>query len=184
MKKAGKILLIIAGVFLVISTVSLLVTAICFFIAPSVPQLKDLIQEGLEKAREEVTNQDLLNLIEWACQEEHYSAFSYGVGGGLLVSMFIDLLAAVMAFIGSGAKQKGMFIVNIIFGFFSSSLLQIIGGILGLIGAGQKEVAGQKEEKPQVVGKSEEQVEKEEAAEPASEDEKEPEKPAEEKVEK
>ncbi len=178
MKKAGKILLIIAGVFLVISVVSLLVMAICFFIAPSVPQLKDLIQEGLQKAREEVTNQDLLNLIEWACQEEHYSAFSYGVGSGLLVSMFIDLIAAVMAFIGSGAKQKGMFIVNIIFGFFSSSLLQIIGGILGLIGAGQKE------EKPQVVGKSEEQVEREEAVEPASEDEKEPEKPAEEKVEK
>ena len=59
MKKAGKILLIIAGVFLVISVVSLLVTAICFFIAPSVPQLKDLIQEGLQKAIENGRNAGL-----------------------------------------------------------------------------------------------------------------------------
>ena len=47
MKKASKIILIIAGVFGVISITAAVIFAVIFFIAPSVPELQAAIADGL-----------------------------------------------------------------------------------------------------------------------------------------
>ena len=141
MKKAAKIILIIAGVFGIISFVAAVIFAVIFFIAPSVPELQQVIADGLQYAMDEGMEEQYLEMLQWAA--DNLGIFTGIMGGSLLGSSFMTLLSVIFCFVGAGADKKGLYVVDIILGFFCSSLLQLVGGILGLIGAGKK-----KEEQP------------------------------------
>ena len=137
MKKASKIILIIAGVFGVISITAAVIFAVIFFIAPSVPELQAAIADGLQYAMDQGLEEQYYEMLEWAA--DNLAIFTGIVGGSLLGNAFLTLLSTIFCFVSAGADKKPLYVIDIILGFFCSSLLQLIGGILGLISGGKKE---------------------------------------------
>ena len=177
MKKAAKILLMAAGILGVLSFITAVVFAIIFFVAPSVPELQQAIADGLQQAMDEGMKEEYYEMLEWAAN--NLSVFTSAMGGCLLGSAFITLVSVIFSFIGLSADKKGLYLVNAILGFFAGSLLQLIGGILGILGSGNKaqepvkEVEAKEESTPVEEEKKEEpKSEPEEKAEPVKEEKK------------
>ena len=178
MKKAAKILLMAAGILGVLSFITAVVFAIIFFVAPSVPELQQAIADGIQYAIDEGAREDVVELLQWAA--ENLNVFTSIMGGSLLGSAFITLVSVIFSFIGLSADKKGLYLVNAILGFFAGSLLQLIGGILGILGSGNKAQEPVKEVKAPVEEaapveeekKEEPKSEPEEKAEPVKEEKK------------
>ena len=177
MKKAAKILLMAAGILGVLSFITAVVFAIIFFVAPSVPELQQAIADGIQYAIDEGAREDVVELLQWAA--ENLNVFTSIMGGSLLGSAFITLVSVIFSFIGLSADKKGLYLVNAILGFFAGSLLQLIGGILGILGSGNKaqepvkEVEAKEETGPVEEEKKEEpKSEPEEKVEPVKEEKK------------
>ena len=168
MKKASKILLMVAGIFAVLSFLTAVVFAIIFFVAPSVPALQQAIADGIQYAMDEGMQEQYLEMLQWAA--DHVSDFANIMGGSLLGAAFVQAISAVFAFIGvtSDGNKKGLYIVNAIIGFLAGSLLQLVGGVLGIIGGGSSSAEPAKVEEVPAEAKVEEKAE--EKAEPAKEE--------------
>ena len=168
MKKASKILLMVAGIFAVLSFLTAVVFAIIFFVAPSVPALQEQIANGIQYAIDEGAKEEVVEVLEWAA--DHLNVFTGIMGGSLLLSALFQAVSALFAFIGvtSDGNKKGLYIVNAIIGFLAGSLLQLVGGVLGIIGGGSSSAEPAKVEEVPAETKVEEKAE--EKAEPVKEE--------------
>ena len=168
MKKASKILLIIAGVFNILYLLGVVIAGLVLIIEALVTkatvdpsfysELEQMISEmGLS------VNADTLMWIVIAI----YCVIILLIQ---LVAFVLFLVAAIVSFKGSKAKKKGVLIANIVFYVLTScvNLLMLVGAILGLIGLGieaKKEESEPVKEEPKKVEKKAEAKEKPEAKE-------------------
>lgn len=142
MRKAAKIVLLVGGIF---GILSLLGTLACLALVP-VLALGGLAA-GLAPVAETLIDllSDMDALMEWLPENAAaiaIPAVSGFVAAGvlattLLVDAVLALATAITCFVGSKAKpaKKGIHIVNIVFGILGTSLLALVGGVLGLIAA-------------------------------------------------
>ena len=152
MKKASKILLMVAGIFGVLGFLTAVVFAIIFFVAPSVPALQEQIANGIQYAIDEGMQEQYVEMLQWAA--DHLNIFT-GIMGGSLLSALFQAVSALFAFIAvaSDGNKKGLYIANAILSLFATSILQLVGAILGIIGSGsapkEAEPAKVEEAKPE-----------------------------------
>ena len=130
MKKASKILLIIAGVFNLLACIALAITGIVYAVIAFVGGtliFQDMGVEIQEFFQEMGASEEAMKWLVAAA-----FALIYLVVFGLLAIIY--LVGAIIAFKGSKPKKKGIFIANIVFAVLCENIFALVGGILGLIG--------------------------------------------------
>ncbi len=138
MKTASRILLIVAGISLILSVIIGLVLTICFFLAPTVQALRNVIQDGLESARDSDLGDWLKNLIEFSVR--NFEGFCFYFGLSFAIITFFDLAALILCFVGSSTTNKVIMILHIVLGFlFGGGLIELLGGVFGLLAAKQEQ---------------------------------------------
>lgn len=127
MKKAANILLIISGIFCILSILGVIAGAIaCFVMSGNT----DLIKQGLSEGWINIPHQDT---EEQAIQFVKIMLTTVGVL--CVVYTVVYIAGAVISFQGAKKETKGLYIVNIVVGVIGGSIFNLIGGILGLVGA-------------------------------------------------
>ena len=130
MKKASKILLIIAGVFNLLACIALAITGIVYAVIAFVGGTLIFQDMGVEIQEffQEMGASEVA--MKWLVAAAF--ALIYLVVFGLLAIIY--LVGAIIAFKGSKPKKKGIFIANIVFAVLCENIFALVGGILGLIG--------------------------------------------------
>ena len=129
MKKAANILLIISGVFCILSILGAIAgTVVCFVVSGNT----DLIKQGLSEGWINIP-QHYQGSEEQAVQFVKLALITVGVL--CIVYTAIYIAGAAISFQGAKKETKGLYIVNIVVGVIGGSIFNLIGGILGLVGA-------------------------------------------------
>ena len=129
MKKASKILLTIAGIFNLLATIALFLGAIGLAIV-GVLMVMGVFGEAGDMGGD---------APEFIAVLATYGTIIFVYAFLCLVGAIVFLISTIIAFNGAKAKQKGVLIANIIFGFLGQEYLQIVGAILGLIALGKEQ---------------------------------------------
>ena len=130
MKKASKILLIIAGVINLLACIALFIVGLVYAILAFVTGT--LVFEGWAVDIQEML--EAMGVPEDAMRWVLAAVFALIcllVFGALAI---IWLVGSIIAFKGSKPKKKGIFIANIVFAIICENIFALVGGILGLIG--------------------------------------------------
>ena len=130
MKKASKILLIIAGVFNLLACIALFIVGLVYAI---------IAFAGGALIFGEYTAEIQALVESWGVTEEALRwivaaifALIYLVVFGALAIIY--LVGSIIAFKGGKPKKKGIFIANIVFAVICENIFSLVGSILGLIG--------------------------------------------------
>ena len=128
MRKVSNILLLVGGICAIVCAVSLLVTAIVFFVGGS-SVLSNFLTPILEK--EGVNDPEKVTLIIQLC--------SIFMGIFFLLMAIFAVPSAIVSFAAQKKPTKGLLIANIILGYLSGSSYNMAGGIVGLIANAREE---------------------------------------------
>ncbi len=126
MKTASRILLLIGAI---LSCVEIFVYCIMGFIfigMGSSPEVK----EDLIKEYNPVNNPGGVTPEEYA---KAIQSFFVALGVVFVIAAILCIINAIIAFVGRSKGNKPLMILNIIFGFLSSCIINAVGGIFGLI---------------------------------------------------
>lgn len=131
MKKASKIVLTIAGVINIILAIALFIVGIVYAVMAFVAVSSLPTAELVALIEEEMGSMDLpeeaLAMIVSAVLAVIF-LIGFGAAG-----IFV-LIAGIISLKGAKAKKKGILIANIVFGVLIENWLNIVGGVLGIIG--------------------------------------------------
>ena len=137
MKKASKILLIIAGVFNLLMLLGVVVAGLVFIIEALVTKstLDPSWYADIEAAAEEAGWAVDANALTWIV----IIIYIVIVLAIQAVGFVYYLVCTILSFKGAKAKKKGVLIANIVFYAFTwYNILMLVGAILGLIGLKQE----------------------------------------------
>ena len=128
MKKAANILLLIGGILAIFCAVAFLIMGVVFIIA-SGPALTEPLIEGIESGAittnfQGATTEEIVKIVQ-----------SFFLLLGIMFICFVPFTIAdcVICFVGKSKQTKGMYILNIVFGVLGSTIINTVGGVLGLI---------------------------------------------------
>ena len=128
MKKAANILLTIGGVFAIICAVSYLICGVVFIVLAS-PAFTQVLIEGVESGSVHTdfhgaTTEEIVMLIQ--------ATF---LAIGIMFMCFIPFAIAdcVICFVGRAKQTKVLYILNIVFGVLGGTIVNTVGGVLGLV---------------------------------------------------
>lgn len=127
MRKASKIILLICAVLGIISALGLLVSTILMFVFASpgmTEQIQQMIADGTIHSSYSGTPEEVTRAVQFTFLI---------VGIVLLVVLVFEIPLIVLDFVGYKKESSGLFIAIIILSIMSGSILNIIGGVLGLI---------------------------------------------------
>lgn len=127
MKKVANILFLVAAILSIVLTVTYGILGIMFFVFGA-PQYKEIIVKGLEEGT--------INSSIPGSPEEIATALQATFIGLGVMFVIMAVLAGVnifFSFKGRNSDSKGVFIANIVLGFLSSIIVNLVAGIFGLI---------------------------------------------------
>lgn len=127
MKKASDICLIIGGVLAILCAIGFLVSGIIMLVFAS-PQFKEMIIKGLEEGTIHTTLPGTPEQVATIVQQAFLIA-----GACFLPGVVLAILSAVFSFMGPKRHTNTIYILNIVFGVLGGSVVNTIGGIIGLI---------------------------------------------------
>ena len=128
MRKASRILFLVAGILSIVAAVTLLIIGIVCAVMGS-PAMVDAIREGIKNGSIVVKGSS--SDIELAIQIYQSTMLSTAVT--MFVFMAFNIVNIVFSFIARKKQSKGVLILNIVFGALSCVEVNLVGGILGLI---------------------------------------------------
>ncbi len=127
MKKASDICLIIGGVLAILNAIGFLVASIIMFVFAS-PAFKQMVIEGLQNGS--------INSSIPGTPEEVATALQVvflGLGCGFLPFFLFAVLSAVFSFIAPKKGTNVFYVLNIVFGVIGASIVNTVGGVIGLL---------------------------------------------------
>ena len=127
MRKASKILMLVAGIVSILVAIGLFITAIVL-LSCTLPDAKEAIIEGLQNGTITTTFQGTIDQ-----KAEYIQALFAALGVIFIIWAILAIVNSVVSFIGRGVQNKPMLIINIVFGFISCVEINLVGAILGLI---------------------------------------------------
>ena len=129
MKKASRIFYKVAGILSIIVAILSFIIAAAFVVF-FVPQVRDLIEQGLEYYADQIPEQvrEALSVAYNATVISCMVGFA-GLGAFNVVNAVVSLKGGKLE-----KKNTGLHIVNIVFAIFSCVFINIVGAVLGLIG--------------------------------------------------
>ena len=123
MRKISNILLLIGGIYAIVSAVALLVMGIVFLTGGSLPIIGHYLEQALHQAG--IDDPDRVALaIQLA---------SILSGVTFLLMALLCIPSCVVSFAARKNPTKGLLIANIVIGYFCGTTYHVVGGILGLI---------------------------------------------------
>lgn len=127
MKKASDICLIIGGVLAILCAIGFLVSGIIMLVFAS-PQFKEMIIKGLEEGTIHTTLPGTPEQVAAIVQQAFLIA-----GACFLPGFILAVLSAVFSFLGPKKASNTIYILNIVFGVLGGSVVNTIGGIIGIL---------------------------------------------------
>ena len=127
MKKASDIWLIIGGVLAILCAIGFLVSGIIMLVFAS-PQFKEMIIRGLEEGTIHTTLPGTPEQVATVVQQAFLIA-----GACFLPGFIFAVLSAVFSFLGPKKASNTIYILNIVFGVLGGSVVNTIGGVIGLL---------------------------------------------------
>ena len=132
MRKASKIIFLVAGIYSIATVVLLFVFGILFEVMSSKESTATVI-EAIERG---------IITTAYVGTVEEKAAFVQSLYGGFGVAFFIfaafGVVNSILAFIARGKDSKGIYVLNIIFGILSLIVVNVVGAIFGMIALNQK----------------------------------------------
>ena len=130
MKKASKILLLIGAILAIFMVILWGVLSIVYFAAAALLQgvLDGTVVVDAETAKrvaELLQNMTIQDAIR----------YSQTIAIIFLVLALLSLAACILGFISKNKENKGLFIADIVLGLLSGCLLNLLGGVFGLVAA-------------------------------------------------
>ena len=128
MKKVSSILFLVGGIYSVVCAVIFLMLG-GGFIVLSGPAFTAYIVEGIKNGTinttfEGITPEEIAAIVQ---------ALFVGYGIGMIFFTVLSTVNAVVSFMARKSANKGMMIANIILGAVSCMVVNLVGGIFGLI---------------------------------------------------
>lgn len=130
MKNASKILFLVGGIVSCVATFIYLITGIIYIYTGTSEDVKN---ELLKNYTATDLARDLGNGVTPTQAVEATQAFSVVIGVILIVLMVLSIINIIVAFAARKKETKVLFILNIVFGFVSSCVVNAIGGILAIV---------------------------------------------------
>ena len=127
MKNLSRIFLRIGAIFAIIFAVSLLLTTITFALLAS-PALKDALIEGFKDG---TAHSSFEGTPEQQTAAAQLMFLIMSISFGLVT--VIEGLTAFFSFRAINKPTEGKLVTAIVFGFFSSTMFPLVGGIFGLV---------------------------------------------------
>ena len=128
LKKAANILFLVGAILSIVIAAGLLISAIACFVIPSIPEVKTLLVEAIEKGTVHSdipgTPEDIANIILGSL---------LGFGVFFIITAVFTAVNAIMAFKGRNSSSKAIFILNIVFGVLGCTYVNVVGAVFGLI---------------------------------------------------
>ena len=125
MKTASRILLLIGAILSCVETFVYCIMGFIFIGMGSSPEVKeDLIKEYNTVNNPSVTPEEYAKAIQ---------SFFVALGVVFVIAAILCIINAIIAFVARSKGNKPLMILNIIFGFLSSCIINAVGGIFGLI---------------------------------------------------
>ena len=128
MKSASRILLLISGILSIVAAVLYLIFGILMLA---------MTGESGKAAMQEAINNGTVTVASGLTQEEAIAALqgmALAVGVVFMFLVVFCIINSVLSFKARNHQTKGLLILNIVFGALSGVLLNILGGIFGLVG--------------------------------------------------
>ena len=123
MRKISNVLLLIGGIYAIVSAVALFVMGIVFLTGGSLPIITHYLEQALHQAG--IDDPDRVALaIQLA---------SILSGVTFLLMAVLCIPSCVVSFAARKNPTKGLLIANIVIGYFCGTTYNVVGGILGLI---------------------------------------------------
>ena len=126
MKTASRILLLIGAILSCVETFVYCIMGFIFIGMGSSPEVK----EDLIKEYNPVSNPSGVTPEEYA---KAIQSFFVALGVVFVIAAILCIINAIIAFVARSKGNKPLMILNIIFGFLSSCIINAVGGIFGLI---------------------------------------------------
>ncbi len=127
MKSASRILLLISGILSIVAAVLYLIFGILMLA---------MTGESGKAAMQEAINNGTVTVASGLTQEEAIAALqgmALAVGVVFMFLVVFCIINSVLSFKARNHQTKGLLILNIVFGALSGVLLNILGGIFGLV---------------------------------------------------
>jgi len=132
MKRAANILLLVGAIIAIVSTVLYLIAGIVFLVLGAIDKATMIqwIQDGTVHTG-----------VNGSAEEQAIAvkAVFLVVGVVFLVLTAFSLADSIIAFKGRNAQTKTLYILNIVFGALSGVVVNLVGGILGVVAVCQEE---------------------------------------------
>ena len=138
MKQASKVLLLISGILSIIMAIVWIVVAIIDFVKAGTVEAIYLMYNGgavvtVPDWYREYANAHAAAYSDFKAFSDAYAASFVTSGVIFLLMGILCIPGAIIAFISKNRENKGLFICDIIFGVLGGTVLNLVGGILGLV---------------------------------------------------
>ncbi len=133
MKNVSRILLLIAGIVSFVCALVFLIMGIVY-LALTTPEAKQIIIEGLQ-------NGSINTSVVGQSVEEQAATIQIilgALGAVFMVWAVLALINGVISLVGRAKGTKGWMIINIVCGVVSGLIINLVGGILGVIANNQQ----------------------------------------------
>ena len=139
MRKASKIIFLVAGIVSIVIAVNLLITGLIFVILPNTEAFKQVVQDFIDQAKEPVP----------ADFEKVLKGLFIGLGVCFFCFMVFAGINSFLSFKAFREEKpaKPLCVLNIVFGVVSLCEINIVAAIFAFIANGQESRRAQLEEK-------------------------------------
>lgn len=123
MRKASRILFTISAVLSIVYAVVMIPTSIVFLVLTT-PECEQILIDAIKGTTVTV---------------EELRATFLGLGSWFMISGFCAIANAVLCFVARNRRNVVLYVFNIVFGFLSSVVINVVAAIFGLVSINQKD---------------------------------------------
>ena len=126
LKKAANILFLIGAILAIVVGVCYLLTSVTFLVLGTSQAFRQAVIDGINSGsvQSDFTPEEAANLLQ---------AFFLTSGIVLLIPMACSIPSCIFSFKARNSDNKAFFVLNIVFGILGSTVVNVVGGVFGLV---------------------------------------------------
>lgn len=127
MKKTANILFLIGGIIAIVLALLYVIGAIVMFVIGGSQEIRALLIDSFKQSEQSYTEEQIIAAVDML------RGMLIGFGIVSLLTSACSISSAILAFKARNNNKKALFVLNIVFGILSFSLVNSVGGIFALI---------------------------------------------------
>ncbi len=126
LKKAANILFLIGAIAAIVVGVCYLLTSVAFLVLGTSEAFRQAVIDGIQsgEVKSDLTPEEAANVLQ---------AFFLASGIILLVPTACSIPSCIFSFKARNSNNRAFFVLNIVFGILGSTIVNVVGGVFGLV---------------------------------------------------